>query len=382
MNADANTHWGCGQLSGYRGARLAMLPIAITIVEVPKYIAIRFVPQGVALPCAILCCQVLMACLPFFLARVAPSIASFDRQWLPAVWSQWLWFPGLLLLVFIVYGLHDWLLSFREDWWLISIARQTLVDVAPAIVVLNGVVLILFAPIAEEIFWRAYLLPQLGKLTRWPIALTVHSLLFSFAHIPIHWSLLVTSFFYAMLFGIWRIKYRSILPLVLAHMILNAVAFGPIVFAQYNSAVQSYSKCREIDRLTREPVATAVPALIALMADPDEVVSLHALEVLGKNYRREAEPYFAEALASSDVYTVTRALSAIELNDYFGLKPQVRALVWSSENVGIQISAVLTLRWIGDEEGLSDIAQKHPDERVRHAARDMLQGLQKQKEPG
>ena len=99
--------------------------------------------------------------------------------------------------------------------------------------------------------------------------------------------------------------------------------------------------------------------------------------MLGKNYRSEAEPYFAEALASSDEYAVTRALSAIELNRYLGLIPQVRALVWSSDNVRIQISAVLTLCWIGDADGLSDIVQKHPEERVRHAARDMLQGLTK-----
>ncbi len=376
MDTDTNTRYGGEGLSRYRGATLAMLLIAIIVVEVPKYIVILFVPQGVASRCAILCCQVLMACLPFVLARIGPTIAGFDRQWLPTVWSQWLWFSGLLLLLFIVYGLHDWLLSYRKDWWLISIARQCMMDVAPGIVVLNGLVLILFGPISEEIFWRAYLLPQLGKLTRWPIALTLHSVLFSLAHIPTHWSLLITSFFYAMTLGIWRVKYRSLLPLVLAHMILNAVAFGPLFFAQYDSAVQSYSKCREIDCLVGEPVTTAVPSLIAFMADRNEVVSLHALEVLAENYRSEAESYFADALASSDEYTVQRALSAVGFNRYLSLKPQVRALVWSSEDVGIQISAVLTLRWIGDEEGLSDIVQKHSEERVRHAARDMLDMLQ------
>ena len=185
-----------------------------------------------------------------------------------------------------------------------------------------------------------------------------------------------------MILGIWRIRYRGLLPLVLAHMILNTVAFGPLFFAQYNSTVQSYSKCREIDRLTREPAEQAVPALMTLMADRNETVSLKALEVLATKYHSDAEPYFAEALASSDDYTVDRALTAIGLNGYLGLKPQVRTVVWSSENVGIQISAVLTLRWIGDEEGLSAILQKHPEERVRHAARDMLQGLQKQKKPG
>ncbi|MHB8974459.1 MAG: CPBP family glutamic-type intramembrane protease [Pirellulaceae bacterium] len=347
-----------------------MLLIAVIAVEVPKYIVALYISQGGALLCAlsaILCWQVLMAGFPFLLARIAPTLAAFDRQWLPSVWSQWCWFPVLVLLVLIVSRWPHWLLFFREDWGLIAIARQEMTNIAPVSVILRGVISFLFAPIAEELFWRAFLLPQLGKLTRWPIALSIHSLLFSLAHIPAGWSVLVACFFYGILFGIWRIRFRSLLPLVFAHMILNIVAFGPPCVAQYNAAVRSYPKCQEIDRLTREPVATAVPALIALMADRDEVVSLHALEVLGKNYRREAEPYFAEALASSDNYTVDRALTAIAFSRYLGLKPQVRALAWSSEDVVIQISAVLTLRMIGDEEGLSDIVQKHPEERVRRA---------------
>jgi hypothetical protein len=283
------------------------------------------------------------------------------------------------LSLFVVYGLHDWLLSLRDDWWLISLARRSLVDVSPVIVLLNGIILILFAPIAEEVFWRAFLLPQLQKLMRWPIALTIHSLIFSLAHIPTQYSLLAATFFYAMIFGVWRISLRSLLPLMLAHLVLNTVAFGPHIYIQYNSATQSYSKCREIDRLTSEPVEQALPSLMALLADRNEVVSNHALEVIGKNFRNAAEPYVAKALGSPDDYTVEQALSAVELNWYVTLKPQVRALVWSSENAELQLSAVLTLRWIGDDEGLTEIVRTHGNERVVRTARDVLQGMQEEK---
>ncbi|MHB8972644.1 MAG: CPBP family glutamic-type intramembrane protease [Pirellulaceae bacterium] len=329
--------------------------------------------QGGALPGELLCRQAFMAAVPFILVTIAPRLAGFDHQWLPSVRSQWLWFPGLVLLLLIVAGLHAWLLSFRGDWWLVSARWPVMRDIAPANVVLLGIMLVLSAPIAEELFWRAYLLPQLMKLTRWPIALLIHSLLFSLSHIPAYWSALVVCFFYGMILGTWRLRFRSLVPLVLAHAILNGVVVGPHFVTQYNSAVQSYSKCREIDRLTSEPSEKAVPALIELMADRNEVVSFYALEVLGKNYRSEAEPYIAKALASSDNYTVERALSAIEVNHFLGLTPQVRALVWSSEDVGIQISAVLALRSIGDEDELRDIVQKHSEERVRHAAGEMLE---------
>ncbi|MHB8952155.1 MAG: CPBP family glutamic-type intramembrane protease [Pirellulaceae bacterium] len=382
MHPDTNIVGTDGPLLRHRGTIIGILLLAVIAVQLPKYIVILYFSQGGVLLCALralLCCQVLMAGFPFLLARIAPTLAAFDRQWLPSVWSQWRWFPVLVILLFIVYGLHDWLLSFRKDWLLIVVERQAVTNVAPVSVILLGGISILFGPIAEELFWRAFLLPQLGKLTRWPIALSIHSLLFSLAHIPNGWSVLVACFFYGTIFGIWRIRFRSLLPLVLAHMILNMFAYGPHLVAQYNAAVQSYPKCQEIDRLTREPVATAVPALIALMADRDEVVSLHALEVLRTNYRSEAEPYLAEALASSDNYTVDRALTAIAFGRYLGLKPQVRALAWSSEDVVIQISAVMTLRMIGDEEGLRDIVQKHPEERVRRATGMMVgefQGLQ------
>lgn len=377
MHPDPNIVCGGARLLKYRAAVISILLIAVIVVELPKYLILLHGCRGCALPC-VLSCQALMVGVPFFLARLAPDVAGFDRQWLPSASSQWLWFLGMVLLLLTGGGIHGWLLSIQEDSLVSSLLSQIMRDVAPTTVILRGVVFVLFAPIAEEIFWRAYLLPQLGTLTRWPIALLIHSLLFSLAHFPTYWSVLLACFFYGTILGIWRIRFRSLLPLILAHVILNGVAFIPNLKAQYDAAVQSYPKCREIDRLTREPVEKALPALIALMADRDEVVSLHALEVLGKNYRSEAQPYFAEALASSDNRTVDRALSATEWYGYSCLKPQVRAIAWSSENLRIQLAAVMALRGIGDEEGLGDIAQKHPEEKVRHAASNMLRALREE----
>lgn len=361
------------QPSRHRGAVLGVLLMALLVVEVPKYAFLHFGWQGGALPGEIICCQVFMAAVPFRLVRWAPQLASFDRQWLPSVWSQWLWFPGLVLLLLAVGGLRAWLLSITDDWWLMSIRSQAMADTAPVSVILLGIMLILSGPIAEELFWRAFYLPQLVKLNRWPIALSIHSLLFSLSHISAYdWSAHVVWFFYGILLGMWRLRFRSLVPLILAHVILNGIAVGPHLGTQYSSAVQSYAKCWEVDELASQPAAMAVPALITLMGDRNEVVSLHALDALGKNYGSEAKLYLAEALASSDSYTVDRVLLVIVQFNFSRLTPQVRSLVWSSEDIGLQISATLTLRWIGDEEGLRDIVQKHPEDRVRHAAGEML----------
>lgn len=381
MQPDGKIICGGGQVSRYPGATLGMLVTAVIAVEVPKYIVIFYVPKGIAFQCTVLCWQVLIAGLPFFLARAVPALARFDRQWLPSVWSHWVWFLWMVFLLLIVGRLHAWLLTLHKDWLLIHTGwQEAATDCAPVSVVLSAVVAILIAPIAEGLFWRVFLLPQFNKLTVPSIALFVQSSLYSLSHIPAYWSVLAACFFYGTILGVWRLKFRCLLPLILAHMILNGVALGPHLWRQYAFSVRSYSKCREIDHLTTKPVTTAVPALIALISDREDAISLHALEVLGKNYRSEAEPYIAEALASSGVYTVDRALSAIGWLGYSRLRPQVRALVWSSDDVGIQISSVLTLRWIGTEEELSDIVQTHPEERVRRAARDMLQGLHREGE--
>ena len=373
LDADTPTRRASSQFVTHRRAIVGTLLIALVIVEVPKRVILFLGWQSGALPAEIICRQLFMLFIPFIFARITPHSAGFDRQWMPSARSQWLWFPGLVLLLLAVAGLHAWLLSFRDDWWLISARWQAMADIAPVNVILLGVMFVLSAPIAEEIFWRAYCLPQLMKCTMWPIALSIHSVLFSLSHLPAHWSALVVTFFYGMVLGVWRLRFRSLVPLILGHMILNIVAVGPHYVAQYRSAVESYSKCRQIDVLALQSGESSVPTLIGFMSDPNVVVSSHAIEILSKNFRGEAEPYLAQTLVEADDETTEGALRAIEYLRYAGLVPQVRSVVWSTRDVGLQISAVLTLRSIGDEEGLSDIMQRHPDQRVRHVADEMIQ---------
>ncbi len=211
----------------------------------------------------------------------------------------------------------------------------------------------------------------------------IQSLLFAIAHAPSYFQWLndyqslfpslflyaaVPLFLYGMVFGIWRIRFGSLLPLVLAHMILNGITLIPSLAAQYDVALMAYPKCREIDRLAKEPPEKAMPSLIALISDRDELVSAHAVETLGRRFRKEGETYLKEALASSDDRTVQQALFAIEYYRYPALKSQVRAVAWSHKECRIRVAATLALWYLGDEEGLSEIARKHPDEKVRKAA--------------
>lgn len=56
MHADANIARGDGRLFRNRAGTLGILLIAVIGVEVPKYLAILYVSQGMALRCALLSC--------------------------------------------------------------------------------------------------------------------------------------------------------------------------------------------------------------------------------------------------------------------------------------------------------------------------------------
>ncbi len=354
-----------------RGVCLAILVIATIAVEVPKLVAFLPEGRGWVLARETMVCG-LMAGVPLLLARIAPEAAGFDRQWVPSARSHWGWFLGMLLLLFVGGGIATWLSGvprpkFSPSYELIS----------PATILVAGVIIVLVVPIAEEIFWRAYLLEQLRKLTYSSVALLSQSFLFALSHVSLlHQGAryLVAVFWYGMILGIWRIRFRSVLPLMLAHVILNVFALGAALKSEYDYAAHLWSKphIRQIDSLTREPIQKAVPAIIAFLADPDEDVCNHAVLMLITRYRGDAEPYLKDALASSDTKIINGVLFVIDMAPSFGLKQEVRKIAWSTDDRTSQLAATLTLHSLGDVEGLRQISQRHPDETVRRAAKSIL----------
>ena len=369
MIPSANTANNGKQFVRHRRAVLGVLLAAIIVVFSRKYVAL-LVPgyQGYML----LSFFPLMVAVPYCLARIMPNVAGFDNQWRPSARSHWLWFLGMMLLLLAVEKLAIWLMSFHDDWFFMIFMSNIVTDVKPSAVVFGGVFFVLLVPVAEEIFWRGYLLEQLRKLTHWKVALLIQSSLFSLAHLPRFWPSLPYIFVVGTILGIWRIRFRSLLPIILAHIIINGVVSLPSLKTQYDASVKSYPKCREIDLLTSKPIEKAVPALIRFASDPDKVVSAHALSVLTNDYRSKAVPYLKVALASGDKRTVDSALAAVTLCPYPDLRQQVQKIAWSFDDQNIQAMALIALGTYEDQEGLQSIAQRHPDENIRRMAKQVL----------
>jgi hypothetical protein len=247
-------------------------------------------------------------------------------------------------------------------------------EVTHAKVMLLGIYIVLLAPTCEEIFWRGYVLEQLRKVTHTPLAVLVESSLFALGHLllvgVVH---SISAFLVGVLLSLWRVRLRSVIPLILAHVILNAVAGIPKLKTLYSGTpILGKPKVAQISRLTYEPAAKALPSLIGFLSDEDQDVCNYASVILLSRYRNDAEAYLKDALSSKDAKLVNAVLSIVEIAPYPALKDDVRRVAWSAADAAVQLLAVMTMMQLHDLEGLQEIAKSHPQEKLRRAAEGMI----------
>jgi membrane protease YdiL (CAAX protease family) len=180
-----------------------------------------------------------IALFPFLLARLAPTAAAFDTQWLPSSRRHWAWFLGMLVVSFLSKALVVALAAVVIGF---SPPEPPRALSAPIGIIFEAIAALLVGPLAEEILFRGFLLEQFSKLVRSSIALLAQSFLFGLAHLYT-WGFYPLSFFnsldvllFALIVGLWRIKFRSLLPIVLVHILGNAPGISLFV-DQYNYAV-------------------------------------------------------------------------------------------------------------------------------------------------
>lgn len=167
--------------------------------------------------------------LPLYVSRKWDSYASFDKTVLPEKLKHYFLIPLLVVLLLAVsipigYLLHQ--LKFPKPVGVIS--NQTLLY-------LNWFVLIVLGPVSEEIFWRGYALDQFRKLGNNAAALLLSAVLFTIMHIPAVGIHSIQLFGWGILLGYWRIRYRALLPLIIAHALANALVMLPIIIDSVRS---------------------------------------------------------------------------------------------------------------------------------------------------
>lgn len=99
-----------------------------------------------------------------------------------------------------------------------------------ALLAIAGVVVIGFAPVCEEIFFRGFILPGMVKVWGVAIGIAASGLVFSLAHIGPAWhKTLVPIFIIGAVFGAAYYRSGNIFTTILAHALFNTISFAALV---------------------------------------------------------------------------------------------------------------------------------------------------------
>ena len=167
-------------------------------------------------------------------------------------------------------------------------------------------------------------------------------------------------------FGAWRLRFTGLLPLIVVHGIMNAIASLPLWVMEYD--LVSLPECRQMEALKEEPAERAIPLIVEQLGNPDIRVQSGANSILTTRYRDAAGPYLREPLSSSNPELVTATMRIIGGNNFRELVPEIRRLAWDHESQDVQIGAILQLMLLGETAELESIAADHPQPKIRRVA--------------
>jgi membrane protease YdiL (CAAX protease family) len=327
----------------------------------------------------------LLAVLPFAAAHRWPAVASFDKTLVRIgtgrlrAWGSLIGATVAICAAALAYAL------LRQVAGTPSSRPAAVGELmgAPLLIVIWGLLGVVLAPLAEEVFWRGWVLDQLGRFMGRKLALLVQSLLFCVLHFRYVGGSL-GAFGYAAAWGWWRQRHRALIPLMVVHVAVNAIGMVPVLVTlrQDMPAWQAMDRtgidlkslfrqiersqaCREIDAIPARPMDKAVPRFMPFLGSDQEPVRLYAAARLETRYGKKASALYKQALLSEkNDRVVERLLGVVGFSGCRELIPDIRNVGMTSKDEAVQIAAVTALGDLGDSEGLRQM-RKLPSETVR-----------------
>lgn len=169
-------------------------------------------------------CFLMLIC-PILVAKVSPKLSAFDTPWIEKSDAEFICFILFLLVALasrsiIIFLTKQIGLPFTQQIMFgSSIGTNVIFLIAITFIVT------LIVPIAEEIFWRGYAQARLEMAFGSEIALFAQAVAYAGLHLrPVGG--FVTVFAYGLIFGLWRQKRKTLLPVIILHIILNSTSFA------------------------------------------------------------------------------------------------------------------------------------------------------------
>jgi membrane protease YdiL (CAAX protease family) len=304
--------------------------------------------------------------LAIFRAAVPGAFPSDLRWRLPTV-RQW----GLVLLLFAG-SVGTWVLiriicpdaEFRVR----SLSLQTAVpDVASISTEL--MLRLVGAPVLEEVFYRGFLLGELRRTMRPRWAVIAQGVIFGLMHYSKGPYAVALTTVTGVLYGLPRLFGVGIVPMILAHSLVNVILGAPFLATlPVNLRLARSTRCQELEALKAEPVEKALPIIIDALGSDDDQAIVCATMVLKHRYAAVAMPALGEALRSDQRSNVSGAIFAWSELACPELFPDMRRLAEDAADRGLQASALAALAENGDGAWIRAVANSAPDPRTRRMA--------------
>ena len=233
---------------------LAVFLLILCISYIPAYIGRLVIGRYSLVSFILLLLSAgLMSLCPFVAAKWKPYLAGFDKTWLPAKRVHFIW-SVVLFAVLLAWYTVFWFLSTRFGLWPDSETPIWKIVGPPSrwSILIYAILSIVIGPITEEIFWRGYSQEQFAKVFPKSLALFLQAALFSLVHLrPIALSVLL--FGDGLIFGYWRLKKRSLLPIIVAHIMFNTLCYASWYCNDYTQAKSEIILSHETTRIS-EPL--------------------------------------------------------------------------------------------------------------------------------
>jgi len=305
--------------------------------------------------------------LAIFRAAVPGAFPSDLRWRLPTV-RQW----GLVLLLFtgsvvtwvlirIVFPDADF--RVRRSYW---------PTVIPSVAGLSSELMLRLvgAPVLEEVFYRGFLLGELRRTMRPRWAVIAQGVVFGLSHYLRGPYSVAETTVTGVLFGLPRLFGVGIVPMILAHSLLNFVLGASFFFVSLPEALPlaRSTRCQELEALKAEPAEKALPIIIDALGSDDDQAIVCATMVLKHRYAAVAMPALGEALRSDQRSKVSGAIFAWSELACPELFPDMRRIAEKPADRGLQAISLAALAENGDGAWIRALANSAPDPRTRRMA--------------
>ncbi len=388
---------GAGRLSG-QGRRLIVLAALIGITHVVIFASNWCGPFTVTRTILSYVSAAMMILLPLLLLWRIPRVAGFDLAWMRNTRAHWGLTVALLVATLVLMFAGGSLIKAG----VLNYHRPALLRlVSPVLVVMAAILGIIVVPFAEELFWRGYVQDQLCFLVPRPAAVVIQATLFGLGHVAEYGSAAVIPAGLGLIFGLWRLRMRTLVPLIVMHMLMNGLTLGPNSWAIYKESVRLNAivaespeagqiltdiyqelesvrkspKGKQIDIFVAQGGDEAIGNIIPFMGDENEDVASYAAVVLQACFPHQHSSHYDDALQSKNPRLLGNVISLMGALRWAAYAPRIYDIALAHLDLKVQLAGVLALHDFGDKDRLRRIAQQHQDKITSKAARNALKQL-------